>query len=276
MNKVKFGYWLPIVTIGLFLFSCKVQEKDNVKLKIKARSSKYLVKKLKKNEFQFETISAKATVNLIDSANKKTAFKTHLRIRKDSVIWMSISKIGMEAARVVITQDSVKLMDRFKKEYFLGDFDYINKIFGADLDYQMLEALLIGNSLDFEENQKIHSRVDRKKDLYYLSTEKKRKVRKELQKEKEKIREETQALWLDPVSFKIKELLLSSPETDRSLSGNYSGYKELETQLVPDKIRFELQSKSSSVIDIDYSKFSSGKSLTFPFKISSKYVQIQK
>jgi hypothetical protein len=276
MNKLRLGYWLPILTIGLFLFSCKVQEKDNVKIKIKARSSKFLVNKLKANEFQFETISAKAAITLTDSIGKKTSFKAHLRIRKDSAIWMSLGSLGIEAARVIITQDSIKLQDRMKKEYFIGDFEYINRVLGADLDYQMIEALLVGNSLDFNENEKVHSRVDRKKDLYYLSTEKKRKVKKELQKEKEKIKKEAQALWLDPVSFKIKELLLSSPETNRSLSGTYSNYKEVETQLVPDKMRFVLKSKSSSEIEVDYSKFSSGKSLSFPFKISTKYVQIKK
>lgn len=276
MNKLKLGYWCSIFTIGFLLFSCKVQEKENVKMKIKSRPSKFLVKKLKENEFQFNTISAKASIAIIDSSDKKTSFKAHLRIKKDSIMWMSFSALGLEAARVTITQDSVKFINRLKKEYFLGDFNYINKLFDTDIDFQMLEALLIGNSLDFDEDEKIHSRVDRKKNLYYLSTEKKRKVRKELLKEKEKIRKEAQALWLDPVSFKIKALLLSSPETNRSLSINYSKHKEIDSQLVPDKIDFELKSRTSSSIEVDYSKFSSGKSLSFPFKISSKYVQLQK
>ncbi len=276
MNKLKFGYWFLLFTIGIFFFSCKVQEKDNVKVKIKSRSSKFLVKKLKENEFKFETISAKAAVSLIDSSGKKTSFKTHLRIRKDSAIWMSITALKLEAARVLITQDSVKLINRIKKEYFVGDFEYINTMFGADMDYQMLEALLIGNSLDFNIDERVHSRVDRKKELYYLSTEKKRKVKKELQKDKEKIKKDAQVLWLDPVTFKIKELLLSSPETNRSLSGSYYDYKELETQLIPDKMRFSFKSQASSEIEVNYSKFSSGKSLSFPFKISSKYVQINK
>jgi hypothetical protein len=276
MNRLKFGYCFSICTLVLLLFSCKIQEKDSVKLKIKARSSKFLINKLKTNEFQFETISAKAAIALTDSANKKTSFKTHLRIRKDSVIWISITAIGLEAARVIITQDSVKLINRIKKQYFLGDFNYINKMFGTELDYQMLEALLIGNSLNFNENEKVHARVDRKKELYYLSTEKKRKVKKELQKEKEKIKKEAQVLWLDPISFKIKDILLTSPEKNRSLAGFYSEYKTIEKQFIPYKILFQLKSKSSSTIEIDYSKFSSGKSLTFPFKISSKYAELQK
>ena len=94
--------------------------------------------------------------------------------------------------------------------------------------------------------------------------------------QKTKIKIEAQVLWLDPIYFKIKELLLSSPETSRSLSGVYSDYKEIEMQLVPDKMRLKLKSNATTTIEIDYSKFTSGKSLTFPFKISSKYVQIKK
>ncbi len=167
MSKTRVLYCLLIVFIATFSFSCKVQERDNVKLKIKARSPKFLIKKLKENEFQFETISSKANVSVTDTVGKKTNFKTHLRIRKDSAIWLSISKMSIEAARVIITADSVKILNRLNKEYFIGDFGYINKIFGTDLDYQMMEALLIGNSLDFEEKGRLNSRVDRKKELYY-------------------------------------------------------------------------------------------------------------
>lgn len=278
MNNTKWVYWFPILLLGAFLFSCKVQEKDNVKIKVKIkhRSSRFLVKKLKEKEFKFNTISAKAAVSLNDG-KKKTSFKTHLRIKKDSAIWMSITPLlGIEMARVLITKDSVKFLNRANKEYFLGDFSYLNKLFGTDLDYQMLEALLIGNSLDFEENEKVHSRVDRKKDLYFLSTEKKRKVKKELKKDKEKIKKEAQVLWLDPITFKINQLLISSPETSRSLLGSYSDYREIDNQLMSYQLHFDLESKTSSEIDVKYSKFSIGKSLTFPFKISSKYVQIKK
>jgi len=276
MNKSKVLYWLFIAFVGTLVFSCKVQEKDNVKLKVKPRSPKFLVKKLKSNEFQFETISAKANATVIDSSGKKTAFKTHLRIKKDSIIWMSISKLSIEAARVIITTDSVKILNRLNKEYFIGDFSYINKVFGTDLDYQMMEALLIGNSLDFDEEDRINSRVDRKKDLYYLSTVKKRKVKKELKKEKEKIKEDGQVLWLDPITFKVKELLLTSPENSRSLLGVYSTYNKVDEQLIPFDLRFVLKSLTTNTLEVKYSKLSSGKVLSFPFKISSKYVQIQK
>jgi len=279
MNKLKLGYWLTAFAIGIFLFSCKVQEKENVKVRVrvKHRSPKFLVKKLKENEFRFNTISAKSKTTIIDSSGKKTSFKTHIRIKKDSAIWLSITPLlGIEMARVLITKDSIKFLNRANKEYFLGDFGYLNKLFGTDLDYQMLEALLIGNSLDFDEKEKLHSRVDRKRERYFLSTEKKRKVTMELKKEKEKIKKQAQVLWLNPVTFKITQLLLSSPETKRSLTGKFSDYREIEEQLLPYKLHFVLKSNTTSEIDVEYSKFSIGKLLSFPFKISSKYVEIKK
>lgn len=276
MNKARYGYGIAIIMALFTFFSCKVQEKDNVKVKIRPRSSKFLVNKLLQNEFEFNTISAKAAVAITDSSGKKTSFKTHIRVKQDSVIWMSITPLlGIEVARVVITKDTVKLMNRTKSEYFIGDFNYINKLFGADLDYQMLEALLIGNSLEFEMNDKVRSSVDRKKDLYYLSTVKKRKLKKELEKDKDKLKQQAQALWLDPITFKITEIVLSSSENDNTLTGKYSDFKEYGSQFIPYDMNFILQSKSTVTIDAEYSKFSVGKSLSFPFKIPSKYEQIK-
>lgn len=275
MNKVKLKYWFIFIAFSVSFFSCKIQEKDNVKVKIKPRSSKYLVNKLLLNEFQFNTISAKASVELTDTSRKTTSFKTHIRIKQDSAIWISITPIlGIEMARVLITRDTVKLLNRVKKEYFIGDFKYINKLFGSDLDYQMIEALLIGNSLDFEKEGKLHSKVDRKKGLYYLSTVKKRIIKKELEKEKDKLKNQAQVLWLDPITFKIKEILLSTPESDNTLTGVYSNYHELGSQILPYEMLFTLQSNSSVQISVEYTKFSVGKSLTFPFKIPSKYEQV--
>jgi hypothetical protein len=265
--------------IGIILYSCKPQEnKIKVKVKINHRSTKFLVDRLLEKEFRFNTFSGKASVTFDNG--KKTSFKTHLRIKKDSAIWMSITPVlGIEMARVLITKDTVKLMNRMDDEYFIGDFEYINKIFGADLDYQMLEALLIGNSLEFEQNEKVHSSVDRKKNMYYLSTVKKRKIRKEIKKDKVKVKQQTQAIWLDPLTYKINELILSSPENKQSLNGVFSDYKTITTakdQLFPYSLFFKLDSETPSTIEVAYTKLSVGKTLTFPFKIPSKYEQIKK
>ena len=133
--------------------------------------------------------------------------------------------------------------------------------------------------MDFEQNEKVRSSIDRKKNSYYISTEKKRRVRKEIKKDKPKIKEQSQALWLNPLSYKIEELLLSSPQSKQSLIAKFSDYKEIENadnQMFPQTLFFELIAKTPSSINVEYSKLNTTKTLSFPFKIPSKYEQIEK
>jgi len=278
MNNKNITY-LIVLFVAFILFSCKASEKDNVKIKVKHLPTNILLEKLTKNEFVFNTLSSKAAI--VFDNGKKTSFKAHLRLKKDSAIWMSITPLlGVEVARVLITKDTVKVMNRMSSEFFIGDFAYINKVFGLDLDYQMAEALLIGNSIDFDHNNKVHSAVDRKKANYYISSIKKRKVKKELKKVekaklKTKIKEQAQAFWLEPIHFKIKEILLKSPEKEQGFKGEYTDHKEINDQLFPHELHFKLDSKKPASIDLEYSKVYTGKTLSFPFKIPTKYVQIQ-
>tara|TARA_R110001592_G_scaffold29262_3_gene106294 strand:- start:623 stop:1441 length:819 start_codon:yes stop_codon:yes gene_type:complete len=272
MNKLlQTKYFLLFFLISFV--GCK-QKEEVAKVKIEHYSSKELVDLLSKNEFQFTSISAKAEIEYTEE--KSTSFKAHLRIQKDSIIWISITPVlGIEIARVMITQDSVMLMNRVKSEYFKGDFDYINKMFNVEFDYEMLQSLLIGNSLEFEDNEKLRTSIDRKSDRYFIGTEKKRKVKKDLKKEKEKIKEQSQVIWLEPKTFKIVELLVLDPNKDQSLNAIFSDHRILNEQLFPFKLVFNIRSKKELKINVDYSKITLDKEQSYSFKIPSKYEQIQ-
>lgn len=270
-NKIL--YILLVLFSSLLLFACK-NKQILVNDLPSHKSTSFLLERLQANEYKFKTISTKATITYFDE--KKTSFKATLRIKKDSAIWISITPLfGIEMARALITQDSVFMLDRVHSKYFAGGFDYINKTFDVDLDYGMIEALLIGNSLEFEKEGKVKSSLDRKKQQYYLGTNKKRKVRKELKPDKDKLRKQTQGLWLQPKTYKILEIFLIDPESNQSLRAKFSNYKNLNEQLFPYNLAFELQSKSSTTIDVAYNKVTVNKTIKTPFKIPSKYVQIQ-
>ena len=272
MNKLlKAKYFAIIVAVALY--SCKPLE-DVVKTKLNHHSTKELLDSLEQHEFEFTTLSAKAQIEYTDE--KTTSFKVHLRIQKDSAVWVSITPLfGIEMARVLITKDSVVFMDRVHGEYFKGNFEYINKMFNVELDYEMLQALLIGNSLEFEKNEKVRTSIDRKKSLYYIGTEKKRKVKKDLKKDKEKLKEQSQIIWLAPKTYKIAELFITDPDKNQSLQGLFTEHKVIDNQLFPNRLQFKIQAKKNLQIDVDYGKISLDKQISFSFKIPSKYEQIQ-
>jgi hypothetical protein len=281
------GFRLLTSVFLLFLFSCKAP-KEVVKEKVKFEhlSTKELLEKLEVNEFKFETLSTKADITFIDE--KETSFKANLRIRKDSAIWMSITPaLGIEMARILITKDSLMFMDRMHNKYFVGDFAFINKKFDVDMDYNMLEALLVGNSIEFENDEKIRTSIDRKKDFYFIGTERKRKVKrdikKDLKKDKEVIKNQSQILWVYPETYKIAELLLIDPDKNQSLSGFFTNHKPVTNsedslvteQIFPFNLSFSIESKKNLKIDVEYGKVTLNKELNLSFKIPEKYEQVQ-
>lgn len=166
-NKIRY---LLIVLIAL-MSACKTTQKIApaiVKENTDYKSTRTLIANLKKNEFKFSFLSAKFTTEAFIDSNT-ISFNVNLRMQKDSAIWMTINLplIGIEVARVMITKDSVKFVNRANSSYFVGDYNYINKLLRSELDFLMIQALLVGNSIDFyEEDDKLRSGIDNHK---YLS-----------------------------------------------------------------------------------------------------------
>ena len=79
---------------------------------------------------------------------------------------------AIEGARVILTCDSVKFMDRIHKEYFVGGYDTLRKMLNIDdLDFEMLQSLLVGNSVEFyEEEEKLKPGMDRNDCKYLLAS----------------------------------------------------------------------------------------------------------
>lgn len=269
MNKS----FLMYATIILLFFSCKNQEKASRK-PLEGKKAEFLIEQLNKNAAVFETFSAKADFTVLQK-DKKTSFKANIRIKKDSIIWISISPaLGIEMARVLITQDTVKVINRLQKEYFIGDYNYLNKRFNVELNFQDVQALLLGSSVGFETDERLKFGIDN--DRYYLGNMKKRRAKKADSKPEkvERKKDEVLSLWLDKDHYFIRKFLISDLSADRFLLGNYDDFIEINDQRIPQKLSFTVNGRSAADIKIDYSRVSLNESLSFSFKISSKYEQV--
>lgn len=101
---------------------------------------------LKTNNIDYTSFSAKIDVDYEDADGKKNNVTAHVRMLKDSVIWVSITGLlGIEGLRVLITKDSVKLLDKQNKEYTERTVSYLQEVIELPLDLHSLQDLLIGN-----------------------------------------------------------------------------------------------------------------------------------
>ena len=269
--------WLFLLTIlfSAAFTSCKNHKKitlNNGKCILDFKNSKTLTTNLKANEFKFNWLKAKFSAeSTIDSSSN--SFTVSLRIRKDSLIWMSISKLGIEGARVLITHDSVKFTNTINNKYFKGDFTYVSKMLNTDLDYEILQSLLVGNSVEFYDDlEKIKPGIDNCQ--YTLGTIRKYKLRKVMEKGKE-LKDPAQSIYIVPETFKIARILFYDFNPDRSFDAHFDGFEKKDsTQLFPMKMNYTIKAQKNVNINIEYSKVTLNEEQTFPFKIPDNYEQI--
>jgi len=111
---------------------------------------------------------------------KAGTFTLNVRMARDSVIWMSISPaLGVEAARILLTPDSVQVMSKLPGSRFVfqGNYNQLEDAVQAPVSFDLMQDLLLGQPLMMNpEGEEYVSRVDG--DRYVLMSKYDRNVRK--------------------------------------------------------------------------------------------------
>jgi Domain of unknown function (DUF4292) len=99
---------------------------------------------VKPAEIDFKYLNIKSKVNYVSTGSEEQSFPVNIHIKKDSIIWLSIV-VGLEGARGIITKDSVIFLDRLHRTYYKYDFASLSKQFNFNINYDLVQSILIGN-----------------------------------------------------------------------------------------------------------------------------------
>jgi hypothetical protein len=103
---------------------------------------------LVRNRIDFQTFSSRMKVHYEGSDGKDYEFNAFIHIKKDSMIWVSINAaLGIEAFRLLITPDSVKILDKLKKIARLRSVSFLQEEVHLPVDFRTLQDLLLGNPI---------------------------------------------------------------------------------------------------------------------------------
>lgn len=115
------------------------------------RKVQALFARIDSNRIRFETFSAKVKVEYKDSKDKSLDFSAFIRMRKDSIVWVSVvAALGVEAFRVLIRPDSVMIMDKLEKTIKYTTVPDLQRITQLPFDFTTLQQLIAGNPLYVE------------------------------------------------------------------------------------------------------------------------------
>jgi len=246
----------------------KVKEPRNVE----DRSAPDLQQLIRNNAFKAEGISAKASVKT-EGGQQDATFNINMRLQTDSTIWISISPLlGIEVARVLVTRDSVKFMDRINNKYALTDYQFLSQMLDVNIDFDILQGILTGNLFAYKKNK--FNSVYVEDSCYILSTMSKRKLKRSLE-DVDVSKPVVQDVWVQDSTFRIMRLSIEDLRVQKSLLTDYYDYRLTEAGLFPFKSSTLVKSGQQMKIWIDYEKVTVSNSLEFPFSVPKGYEKIR-
>ncbi|MFN6374228.1 MAG: DUF4292 domain-containing protein [Chitinophagia bacterium] len=259
-----------LVAFVIFLFSCRssrqistvVAKKDSAVVVINpaesdsAKSVRATLAKIKGKQIHFTTFSSKVKVDYSDDKNRRFDFNAFVRMKKDSAIWISIiAALNIEAYRVMITPDSLVILDKINRSIQRKSLAYLQEITKVPFDYRTLEDLIIGNPIYLDKTIVAYADQGERLSLSTVGDAFKH------------------ILTVSKSDLSILFSKLDDVDVTRSRTANlsYAEYKLAGTWLFPEVRNISLSEKTRLDVVLDFKQVEFEKLLTFPFSIPKNY-----
>lgn len=245
--------------IGIVVVSCS-SKKSIAEKTANYLSTEKIINQHYKSSFKAETMNAKVYA-VFDNEKNRMGADVSLRMEKGKIIWMSVSKFGFTIAKLKITPQNVQYYEKWQKVYFDGDFSLISNKLGIELNFEQLENILLGQSIEKLYPNNYVSEIQ--KNTYKLT-----------EKEMEKIF--SFQFLINAVDFKINKQSVLDRKEQRHLTIDYKNYQTIGKETLPKHVIIKAtENNKSTEITLSYKQVETGKSLRFPFRIPSGYKKIK-
>lgn len=256
MKVIHLAIMAFLLTFGT---ACKVKkglESSKTEGRVNAESIK---KRLIKNQFQADWLVGRAKIGL-DGGSFAQSGTIELRIRKDSVIWMSVRKFGIEAARALITQDSIFLLERLNRRYAAEDLSFINEEYNLPASFGTLQAILLGNPIFLNSE---NMQLNQEESQFIL--ENNHQGRKS-------------SYQIQAADYRLQSMSFEEVAAKQKLTNTYQDYRALEDGQNFSYFR-QINVKSPSAgalgIKMEFSKVEINVPTTIRFEIPKQYTKMQ-
>ncbi|MFN0032951.1 MAG: DUF4292 domain-containing protein [Flavobacteriales bacterium] len=296
--QLRIGFAM-VLTLLVALVACsKSKNVEKSKEPLKERTAGYLLRHYDKNKYDYTWVGMKVDAEFITMGETQT-FKATIRMRKDSVIWVSITPLlGFEMIRLMLTPDSLYYLSKIpdNKYYYKGGFDVINQLVGVELDFEMLQDMLVGNALALDKDEgRFRSEVN--DDKHLLISRYKRKVRRVVGMDDRKLEDDTIVVnpndpryqrtlkhvdeddelivsryWLEPEQYRLVQSIFNDLIKQRTVEIYYSDFMADNEQTYPAKCHLKAKSpEGTRELKFEITKLSSDKPYELLFEIPEDY-----
>jgi len=216
---------------------------------------KNIISNLSKRRIDFATFSGKVKINYEGKENSDQA-TAYIRIRKDSLMWISLTgALGIEGMRVLISKDSVKLMNKLQKTVEYRSIAYLQQLAEIPFDFYSLQDLIVGNPVFVDSN--IVSYKSTNNELLVLMTG---NIFKHL-------------ITLSTNDFTVLHSKLDDVDSARNRTADitYADYENAGNFNFSTSRKITVAEKSKLDINLDFKSYNFNKPQDYPFNIPKNY-----
>lgn len=221
---------------------------------------KKVLEKVQQNKItDFSTFSAKIKVDYKDKEGPQPELTVFVRIQKDSIIWLSINAtiLSYEALRIIITPDSVKVLNKRDKVVQLRSVGYLQELTQLPFDFVTLQDFFLGNPVYFDSSVVAYKKAEQSVVLMNVGQYFKHLI----------------TLSNDNYYLEQSKLDDVDPIRNRTCYISYANYETRSGKLFSTQRRISVSEKSKLDVDMDFKQYSFNETLSYPFTVPRKYKQ---
>ncbi len=240
--------------------SCKIRKEERVSeassssISSRGLSKDSLFNDIISKQASFNTLSIRAKANLqID--NEENNANMSIRIEKDKAIWISVTAVaGLEIARVLITPDSLKIINRIENTYTRKPFGYVYDFANKELNFNSLQSIFAGNAMPEFLNDKSTVSASGKSSVLSGS-----------------LGSLIYALTFNE-NLRVTEMNVKDDNAKQSLHIVYKDFVSVSQQRIPQSVNIKSSAVDKNIaIDLKYTRVNVNVSVDLPFSVPQRF-----
>lgn len=271
-KKIHILLIICLLVISFINTGCS-SKKKMTKITLREFTARNLINEVEKNAFDFDNFQAKINVK-IETNDKNLNVKGQLRMKKDSIVWTSVSlPLGVEVVRVKIVPDSVFFLNRNDKTYLCESIKAFNDISPMITSLKLIQSVLVGNDINLRESDNYKVTIDDGQYNLLISKQLKKSIKHNDDDWKVMLKD----IWIDPQMYKITKYYIKEyNDNKRKIELQYSDFQLVGEKYIPTKITIYIHGDHYLKASINYSNISIGDNIEFNFSIPKKYDRLYK
>jgi len=266
------------ISLVVFFVSCKSSRTYYDRHgELKNISDARLLNDIEDSYLDYETIFYKRFKAEVDFNGDSKSFKGNIYVRRDSSIIISINPLmGIELFRVRLTKNDVEILDRTKRDYLSGDYNFIWNKFMLEVDFKTIHSIITNELFVYPLDQDLFDGLKKYKhnisdNLYVLQSLKEARAAR---LERRGVRKDLilHQFYIMPEVSKIKRTYIKDFNTNGSVTIQYSNFYEVKDGLFPGSLIINgSKDLHTFKIDLKFDDIEFDGDNSIGFRISDKY-----